>query len=1092
LFTQSSLGVVAEAPPLSGTVVFGDRAVQTTMGDVAKAATVSLINTGANRTEATTLTDDAGKFQLTFARGFKPDSTATYYIEAVKGLDSNRPGNDAVRVRTIAKYKSGGWVTLTNASPGGITIGRSTTALAIGAALKAGTPSSVDLETLIGAVAVGSPDVYRPVTNLTQADYESLYTLVDELLAADADPVAGIAYDVSGNTWQRLTQGGSSFSYTTISPSNGNAGDSVTLSGSGFSATLAENKVRFFDGVEAAVTSANPTSLVVTVPSGAASGQTTLQVGNLIALGPNFTIDVSVTGFTPTSGGAGTSVTIAGKGFGATPGENTVRFNGVEATVTSASPTSLVVTAPTSTTGPISVTAAGVTGTTSEDFTYGASGPSGSSLLLALSEPVMNAGTLKLEGSFGPTAQVNFPGGVSVPATVLGSNRAEVSVPAGATAGGLTVTSGGTTSGALPFRRTSFAPGLARFNARYDQPRQMPKLVTARANHASAVIGNHLYVVGGKNSSSTLSSVERAMIHADGTLGPFATVSGVNLVTARAFHTSVVIGDYLYVLGGNNSGFLNSVERAAINPDGTLGNFSTVAGVSLVTAQGYHTSTVIGSYLYVVGGWNNSDKVERAVINPDGTLGAFATVAGVRLVNGRYYHSSSVVGNYLYVMGGWDNGGELSSVERAAINPDGTLGNFSTVAGVSLGTARGHHTSTVIGNHLYVVGGETAWSNSLLKSVERATINADGTLGNFSTVAGVSLVTARGHHTSEMVGNYLYILGGYGLNGSSGSYVSSVERAAINPDGALGGLSTLASVSLATARTSVASTVIGNYLYVMGGANVGGYLTSVERAPINADGTLGTFTAVGTMTTPRSGLASAVIGNYLYILGGYNGVGLTSVERAPINSDGTLGAFTAVGTMTTPRQSHSCVVIDSYLYVLGGGNNSTSLNSVERAPINADGTLGAFTAVGTMTSVRSGLASVVIGNYLYALGGWDLDMEYGVSSVERALINSNGTIGAFAAVAGVSLNPSRDGFSIAVIGNNLYAVGGMSENDYLNSVERAAIGADGSIGAFTSAGTLVTPRTSHTSTVIGNYLYVLGGYNASNGMLSGIERAQLQ
>jgi hypothetical protein len=46
------------------------------------------------------------------------------------------------------------------------------------------------------------------------------------------------------------------------------------------------------------------------------------------------------------------------------------------------------------------------------------------------------------------------------------------------------------------------------------------------------LIGNYLYVLGGF-ATSPLSSVERAQIHADGSLGPFALLPDVTLITAR-------------------------------------------------------------------------------------------------------------------------------------------------------------------------------------------------------------------------------------------------------------------------------------------------------------------------------------------------------------------------------------------------------------------------------------------------------------------------------------------------------------------------------------------------------------------------------
>jgi hypothetical protein len=145
-------------------------------------------------------------------------------------------------------------------------------------------------------------------------------------------------------------------------------------------------------------------------------------------------------------------------------------------------------------------------------------------------------------------------------------------------------------------------------------------------------------------------------------------------------------------------------------------------------------------------------------------------VTGVSLVAARSGHTSVVSGNYVHVIAGI-GGSALGSVERAAIDASGNVGTFSTVTGVTVMTPRVSDASSVIGNNVYVVGG-SAGGGTYLDSVERATINTDGTLGTFSTVTGVSLMTPRFGHTSAAIGNYLYLAGG-----TSGSFLTSIESA---------------------------------------------------------------------------------------------------------------------------------------------------------------------------------------------------------------------------------------------------------------------------------------------------------------------------
>jgi YD repeat-containing protein len=108
-------------------------------------------------------------------------------------------------------------------------------------------------------------------------------------------------------------------------------------------------------------------------PSGNVATYSYDAVGNLLSItrttlpSPNA---LAILNFTPQQGAIGTAVTIQGQNFSATPGSNTVKFNGTSATVTTATANSLTVTVPSgATSGPITVTVGTSTATTSTNFT---------------------------------------------------------------------------------------------------------------------------------------------------------------------------------------------------------------------------------------------------------------------------------------------------------------------------------------------------------------------------------------------------------------------------------------------------------------------------------------------------------------------------------------------------------------------------------------------------------------------------------------------------------------------------------------------------------------------------------------------------
>ncbi len=95
-------------------------------------------------------------------------------------------------------------------------------------------------------------------------------------------------------------------------------------------------------------------------------------VGNILQIKRSTTAAgaLAIFSFTPQSGGIGQAVTIQGQGFSTNAGSNMIQFNGVAATIVSASANTLVALVPQgSTTGPISVKVGTQTASSSNNFT---------------------------------------------------------------------------------------------------------------------------------------------------------------------------------------------------------------------------------------------------------------------------------------------------------------------------------------------------------------------------------------------------------------------------------------------------------------------------------------------------------------------------------------------------------------------------------------------------------------------------------------------------------------------------------------------------------------------------------------------------
>jgi RHS repeat-associated protein len=202
--------------------------------------------------------------------------------------------------------------------------------------------------------------------------YDAAGRLAGVVAGADA---ARYRYDKAGNVLAVEHYPATTLRVWSVVPARAPAGTTVTISGTGFAATAAANTVAFTGGnASAAIVSASPRKLVVTVPDAAATGPITVTAAGASATSDTFTKDPPapkpvVTGTAPTVGGPDTTVTITGSGFASDPAANTVTFGRTRAKVTAATATSLTVKVPAAAgSGSVSVRTSGGTASSPTDF----------------------------------------------------------------------------------------------------------------------------------------------------------------------------------------------------------------------------------------------------------------------------------------------------------------------------------------------------------------------------------------------------------------------------------------------------------------------------------------------------------------------------------------------------------------------------------------------------------------------------------------------------------------------------------------------------------------------------------------------------
>ncbi len=281
-----------------------------------------------------------------------------------------------------------------------------------------------------------------------------------------------------------------------------------------------------------------------------------------------------------------------------------------------------------------------------------------------------------------------------------------------------------------------------------------------------------------------------------------------------------------------------------------------------------------------------------------------------------------------------------------------------------------------------------------------------------------------------------------------------------------------ATTPLPTERIGFAALAAADNLFLIGGNARDDSMgrRTVLQAAITPGGELGAWQIQGQLTNARTSCVAVAAGEYLYVIGGGIAIGIpteASIERARFNPDGTLGPWQVIGFLPEVRYGAAAAVVGDYLFIIDGLVSWPNPSDTLRTRIAADGSLGPWSAAAP-TAGRS-VAAAVFQSFLYVLND--------DGSLERTTMKPDGSLETWVGVAPSNVN-HRDG-GLAVLDGNLFVVGGQAgvyPNLYgLTSVERATINADGSLGPWSFAPSLRFSRLSVQAVAWNHRLYAIEG-----------------
>jgi len=337
-------------------------------------------------------------------------------------------------------------------------------------------------------------------------------------------------YSASGSPAFYVTYSVPAPSISGISPTSGNVGNGVTISGANFTGATSVA----FNGTGVGYTVNSDSNITTSVPSGATTGAISVTTPSGTGYSNTFTVTLlpSISGLSATSGNAGDSIIITGNYFS---GASSVTFNGTGASYAVNSNTQITTTVPVgATTGTISVSNTGGTGY-SGTFTV-TTLPSVSSL----SPSSGNAGTsvVVTGNGFTGVSSVAF-NGTTASYTVNSNTQITTTVPVGATTGTISVSNTGGTGYSGTFTVTTL-PTISSISPTIGGPGTSVVILGGGYTGTTAVTFNGTSATYVVNSSGQIT----ATVPNGATVGPISvTNSGGTAYSATFTPSSYYVSD---------------------------------------------------------------------------------------------------------------------------------------------------------------------------------------------------------------------------------------------------------------------------------------------------------------------------------------------------------------------------------------------------------------------------------------------------------------------------------------------------------------------------------------------------------------------
>ncbi|MDB5182046.1 MAG: hypothetical protein JWP13_809 [Candidatus Saccharibacteria bacterium] len=604
--------------------------------------------------------------------------------------------------------------------------------------------------------------------------------------------------------------------------------------------------------------------------------------------------------------------------------------------------------------------------------------------------------------------------------------------------------------------------------------------------------------------------------------------AGDNAGLSGRMSMGVVINNgFIYVIGGCvdvtqtttpecSSGLQMSgnISYATLAVDGTI------VRATCTSPNVYGTNTVGG--VTTAGTWC-VDSTNR--VNGTTGVGAMAT---------------AVFNNVMYTIGGFDGDTEVGSVFRVGLNDNGSLTGAwtaTTFATAALGTARAYSYAFTRANpssagtnpgNLYVIGG--CYNANTTSGIGCTNYETTVYKCNITTAAAIAGCTTTGQQQLDaqpaqagaqglglMAGvvyaNYIYLVGGSSVTVTGGppqaergeimyakiNDSNNIVNAVTGTANATGDVWQTSPNKLEPVRRRGFAFGYNGYLYSLAGYSGSLNLNDLLYAKIDvSNGSISPFTTSFVTVNPRWDLKAIVANGYVYAIGGCSSgaapscdtmTGAVQTFQLYNNYSGSPAGYSATNTFGQDRIGGSATVLNGYIYYAGGCTTTactTTTNNVYYAPLNPDGTIGAWTASPNSlpTTLAWGKLVAAAGTLYYVGGQTGAATTTAVATVYYST-PSSGVPAAWVAASN-GLPSQRTEIGAAVWNDRIYVTGGVNNaatparQNTVYASPQLTPGTNSITSAWVSTNGFNVARSAQVTIAYANNLYIFGGWDGTN------------